>query len=512
MNRYLCFAFATVAFAAINDPVRTDGGLVSGAPGNDADVRVYKGIPYAKPPVGELRWKAPQPAADWSGTKQATEFGSACVQEPYPETSIYYSQLPPVKEDCLYLNVWTAAKSAGDKKPVMVWIHGGGYTRGTGATPTYNGEVLAKKGAVIVTINYRLGIFGFMAHPELTKESPNHASGDYGLLDMVAALKWVQKNIAAFGGDPKRVTIFGESAGSSAVNYLMASPLAKGLFHRVIGESGANFGAARNATLASAEENGSKFGAKIGADSIAALRAKSAEELLKAGGSFRADVDGYFLPEDVSTIFAEHKQSDVPLIAGYNHDEGTTLSPWPQNANAKSFTEQIQKRYGKFSDDFFKLYPAGSDAEAMEAHYNSFRDQGMGWQMRTWVRAQTKSGKAPAFLYFFTRVPPGPTAEKYRSYHAAEIQYVFGNLNPKRPWQDADRQLSDAMSSYWVNFAATGNPNGKALPKWPSYSTSSDEAIVFGDAIKVGRNVNKSALDFFDKVAAAQSGGSGGGN
>jgi para-nitrobenzyl esterase len=505
MSRYFLLACASIAVAAINDPIRTDGGLVAGATGNDPEVHVYKGIPYAKPPVGDLRWKAPQPAPDWSGTKQATEFGPVCMQQPYPETSIYYSPLGKISEDCLYLNVWTAAKSAGDKRPVMVWIHGGGYTRGTGATPTYNGEVLAKKGVVVVTINYRLGVFGFLAHPELTKESPNHASGNYGLLDMVAALKWVQKNIAAFGGDPKRVTIFGESAGSSAVNYLMASPLAKGLFQRVIGESGANFGASRNSSLTAAEENGAKFG------SLQSLRAKSADELEKTTGAFRANVDGYFLTEDVSTVFAGHKQSDVPLIAGYNHDEGTTLSPYPPNSTAKTFADQIQRRYGKFSDEFFKLYPASTDAEAMQAHYDSFRDQTMGWQMRTWVRAQTKSGKAPAYLYFFTRVPPGPTADKYRSYHAAEIQYVFGNLNPRRPWEDADRKLSDAMSSYWVNFATTGDPNGRGLTKWPSYSTSSDEAIIFGDAVKVERNVNKPALDFFDKVAA-QSSNSGGGN
>lgn len=515
MYRFVCIfaSAALIASAAITDPVRTDGGLVSGASGNDAEVRVYKGIPYAKPPVGDLRWKAPQPAPDWSGTKQATEFGPVCMQEPYPQTSVYYSPLGKTSEDCLYLNVWTAAKSAGDKRPVMVWIHGGGYTRGTGATPTYNGEVLAKKGVVVVTINYRLGVFGFMAHPELTRESPQHASGNYGLLDMVAALKWVQKNIAAFGGDPKRVTIFGESAGSSAVNYLMASPLAKGLFQRVIGESGANFGTGRNATLASAEQNGARFGEKNNAPTIAALRAKPADDLLKAGGAFRANVDGYFLTEDVSTVFASHKQSDVPLIAGYNHDEGTTLSPWPPNGTAKGFVEQAQTRYGKFADEFLKLYPANSDSEAMEAHYNSFRDQGMGWQMRTWVREQTRSGKAPAFLYFFTRVPPGAGSNRLGAYHAAEIQYVFGNLGTRRTWEEADRKLSEAMSDYWVNFAATGNPNGKGLTKWPAYSASADESIVFGDSIKVEKNVNKRALDFFDRVAAAQTAnGSGGGN
>jgi para-nitrobenzyl esterase len=506
MKAVLLLAATAIAFAGIADAVRTNTGLVSGAPGNDPDVRVFKGIPYAKPPVGELRWKAPQPAPDWSGTRAATEFGPVCMQEPYPQTSPYYSPLEKVSEDCLYLNVWTAAKSASDKRPVMFWIHGGSYTRGTGATPTYNGEVLAKKGVVVVTINYRLGMFGFFAHPELTKESPNHQSGNYALQDMIAALNWVQKNIAAFGGDPKRVTIFGESAGSSAVNFLMASPLAKGLFHRVIGESGANFGFGRATSLAAAEQNGVKYG------SLASLRAKSAEELMKTQGAFRPGVDGYVLTEDVSSVFAHHNQSDVPVIAGYNHDEGTTLSPYPANSNAKTFVESIQKRYGQFAEEFLKIYPANTDAEAMQAHYDSFRDQSMGWQMRTWVREQTKTGKAPAFLYFFTRVPPGPAAEKLKSYHAGEIAYVFGNLRPPRPWEETDKKLSEAMSTYWVNFATTGNPNGKGLEKWPTYTAAADPAIVFGDTIKVERNVNKTALDFFDKVAAARASGTGGGN
>jgi para-nitrobenzyl esterase len=495
MNRAVLASLAlAIPFAAVGEPVRTDLGLVSGAPGNNSAVHVYKGIPYAAPPVGDRRWKKPQSPAAWTGVREAKEFSAPCMQVPYPQTSVYYSPLRQTSEDCLYLNIWTTSGKA--RQPVMVWIHGGAYTRGSGETPTYNGENLAQKGVVVVTINYRLGIFGFLAHPELTKESDVHSSGDYGLLDMVAALQWVQKNIAAFGGDPKRVTIFGESAGSSAVNYLMASPLAKGLFQRVIGESGANFG--RGIKLADMEQNGARLG------TLSDLRAKSAEDVLKIEGAFRPGVDGWFLPESVSDIFAHGKQSDVPVIAGYNADESRTLAPWPATGTAKSFLDQTHKRFGNMSEEFLKLYPVDSDEQAAEAHYNSTRDQGMAWQMRTWVRNQGKSGKAPAYLYNFTRIPPGPTADKYRAYHAAEIQYVFANLRPGHPWEDADRKLADAMSSYWTNFAATGNPNGKGLEKWPAYEAKSDPAMIFGDQVVVRHEVNKAALDFFDRFFASQ--------
>jgi len=488
-------AILTVALPlSAADPIRIDTGLISGTPGNNPDIRAYKGIPYAAPPVGDKRWKRPQAPASWTGVREAKEFSAVCMQTPYPQTSPYYTPLGAVGEDCLYLNVWTPSKSASEKRPVMVWIHGGGYTRGSGATPTYNGEYFAGKGVVVVTVNYRLGIFGFLAHPELTKESDVHASGNYGLLDMVAALQWVQKNIAAFGGDPKRVTIFGESAGSSAVNFLMASPLAKGLFQRVIGESGANFG--RHATLSEMEQGGSKLG------TLADLRAKSADDLMKTEGAFRPVVDGWFLPEDVSSTFAHGKQSDVPLIAGYNHDETRTLAPLPATANAQTILEQFHKRYGDMADEFLKLYPAGSDEQAKDAYYESSRDAGMGWQMRTWVRAENKTGKSPTYLYYFTRVPPGANSDRYRAYHAAEIQYVFGNLRPIRPWEDADKKVSEAMSSYWVNFAITGNPNGKGLANWPSYDAKTDPLMEFGDTVEVKHNVNKPGLDFFDRFNA----------
>jgi para-nitrobenzyl esterase len=495
---------AALPLCAIDDPVRVENGLLSGASGASPDVRVYKGVPFAAAPTGDLRWKGPRPAPFWQGVRTATEFSAACYQTPYPKASIYYLDPEPMSEDCLYLNVWTAAKSSKERRPVMVWIHGGGLTRGSGAVPFYDGEALAKKGVVLVTINYRLGIFGFFAHPELTKESDRNASGNYALLDQIAALEWVKKNIAAFGGDPKRVTIFGESAGSWSVNYLMATPLARGLFQRVIGESGGAFGMMKK--LAEVEESGKKFAASQHADSIAALRAKPAEELLKASSaaSFPPNVDGWMLPEDVYTIFSKGKQIDVPLIAGSNADEGKSLAPWPTTGKAASFVEQSRSRFSDKTDEFLKLYPAGSDEEAMASHYASFRDFSFGWQMRTWVRMQAKTGKSKAFLYYFDRVPPGPDSGRYGAFHASEIAYVFENLLPPRPWEDVDRKLSEAVSSYWVNFAATGDPNGKGLAKWPPYKESRDVALDLGDKIGPLPALHKAALDFLDTYFAAQ--------
>jgi len=439
---------------------------------------------------------------------------------PYPPAAaIYQAKLPPLSEDCLYLNIWTPAKSAKERLPVMVWIHGGGFTRGSANTSAYDGEVLARKGAVIVTINYRLGIFGFFAHPALSAESGHHASGNYALLDQIAALEWVRKNIAAFGGDSGKVTIFGESAGSWAVNALMASPLAKGLFQRAIGESGGSFSSMKS--LAEAEKEGAKLGTLLAPDAaprksdasqnpekIAAanqnvlkeLRAMSPQNLLKAGETetVRPIVDGYVLPEDIATIFAEGKQNDVPLIAGYNADEGTTLAPQAVNMKAIVFTTGAHQRYGDQADQLLKIYPAATDEEAVKSFYSAFRDQSFGWEMRTWARMSTKTGHQPAYLYYFSHRPPGPQSDRLRAFHASEIPYVFGTFFWPFPWDDADRKLSDAMSSYWVNFAKTGNPNGGSLPKWPAYNAADDQALEFGDPIAVRANINKAGLDFFD--------------
>ncbi|HEY4678669.1 MAG TPA: carboxylesterase/lipase family protein [Candidatus Angelobacter sp.] len=508
-------ALSLSAIAAVTDPIKVEQGLLAGTAGSSADVRVYRGIPFAASPVGDLRWKAPQSAAKWQGVRQATEFSNACWQTPYPAAAaIYQAKLPPLSEDCLYLNIWTPAKNAKDRLPVMVWIHGGGFTRGFSGTSSYNGEVLARKGAVIVTINYRLGIFGFFAHPELSTESGHHASGNYALLDQIAALQWVQKNISAFGGDPNRVTIFGESAGSWAVNALMASPLAKGLFQRAIGESGGLFSPMK--ALAEAEKEGEKLGRLLAPDSapkksensgapaqqsvLQALRAMSAGELLKAGATetVRAIVDGWVLPQDVTTIFAQGKQNDVPLIVGYNADEGTTLAPQGANMKAVVFTGGVHQRYGPQADALLKIYPTASDEEAVSSFYSAYRDQAFGWEMRTWARMATKTGHQPAYMYYFSRRPPGPQSARLRAFHASEIAYVFGTFVWPFPWEDTDKKLSDAMTSYWVNFAASGNPNGGSLTKWPAYTAKDDQVLEFGDKIVVRSGVNKAGLDFFD--------------
>jgi para-nitrobenzyl esterase len=484
-------AASLTALAAIPEPVHVEQGQITGVDGATAEVRIFKGVPFAAPPVGDLRWRAPKPAANWEGVRAADKFSPTCMQRAGNSSR-------PAGEDCLYLNVYTAAKTAKEHRPVMVWIHGGALTGGAGSI--YDGEALAKKGVVVVTVNYRLGVFGFFAHPELTKESDRNASGNYGLLDQVAALEWVQKNITAFGGDPKRVTIFGESAGSWSVNYLMASPLARGLFHRVIGESGGEFAPARK--LADLEQAGTKLAA---GSSIAALRAKSADDVQKMGGfQTAANVDGWFLPQDVYTIFSTGKQSDVPLLIGSNSDEGTMFTP--PGVKLATFRETAGKRYGAEADAFLKIYPANTDEEAWDAQAASMRDQVFGWEMRTWARMQTKTGKSKVYMYYFSRVPPGKNRVK-GAYHGSEIAYVFGNLkiapfagssDEPRPWQEQDHKLSEAMSSYWVNFATTGDPNGKGLPKWPAYHAKDDVLMGFGDTIEVKPVPNKPALDFLD--------------
>jgi para-nitrobenzyl esterase len=508
---------APIVLSAVADPIRVEQGLLSGTPGKNPETRVYRGIPYAAPPVGELRWKPPQPPAPWKGVREAKEFGNACWQTPYPAAfAIYQSTLPAMSEDCLYLNVWTTAKSEKDRLPVMVWIHGGGFTRGTGSLAAYDGENLARKGAVTVTINYRLSAFGFFAHPALTAESEHHGSGNYGLMDQIAALQWVKRNISAFGGDPGRVTIFGESAGSWSVNVLMASPLAKGLFQGAIGESGAQFSPMK--TLADAEKAGDAVATALGAtqstlkDTLKALRAKSAEDVLRAGDTPVAnpDVDGWVLPQDIASIFAQGKQNDVPVIVGFNADEGTTLAPQAAALTAQVFVAGVYQRYKGLGDQFLKIYPAPTDADAVSSFYSAYRDQTFGWEMRTWARTATKTGHHPAYLYYFSHRPPGPQSARLRAFHGCEIAYVFSNFTWPFPWEDADRKLGDVISSYWVNFARTGDPNGEGLAKWPTYNASTDQTLEFGDTVSARSQVNKAGMDFFDgyyqSLAAASAG------
>jgi para-nitrobenzyl esterase len=412
-----------------------------------------------------------------------------------------------MSEDCLYLNVWTAAQSAGGKRPVMVWSHGGGYTMGSGDSPQFDGEALAKKGVVLVTYNYRLGIFGFFAHPELTRESGQGASGNYGLMDLAAALRWVQKNISQFGGDPHRVTIFGVSAGAGLVANLVGSPEAKGLFQRGIAQSGAWMGIRIGSpmTLPQAEAAGMKTAEALGAASFAELRAKSAEELLKNGRGTGPIVDGWFIPADLSAVYAQGRQNDVDVLVGSNQDEGTFFAR-AGGTNAGQFVKQAQQRFGPLADAFLKLYPARSDAEAESSQLASFRDE-LAWLMRTWANLQSTRGKAKAYLYCFTHVPPvAPGAPWRGATHGAETSYVFQNLVPAAlAWTDLDRQVADRISSYWVNFAAHGDPNGKGLPVWPAHKSGS-RPMVLGDRIEIGPEPDASKLDFFEKYYSSLQG------
>jgi para-nitrobenzyl esterase len=499
----LFFFRAGVATAAIPEPVRIDPGLVSGVAGVDEGVRIFKGIPYAAPPVGDLRWKPPQPPAHWDGVRTATTFGANCMQR-----SAGGGGFPPyggdrsataMSEDCLYLNVYTAAAAANARQPVMVWIHGGAFTSGAGAI--YQAEDLARKGVVVVTINYRLGLFGFLAHPELTAESPRHASGNYALLDQIAALTWVRKNIGGFGGNPQSVTIFGESAGSWSVNALVASPLAKGLFDRAIGESGARFASTSTQPLTAAEAAGKRFAESTGAASLAVLRAVPAETLNTARDfATSLTIDGWSLPHDVATIFRNGMQNDVAVLIGSNANEGTIFAS--ESTTAAAIRASFERRYGEASRTLLGIYPIATDRDARVARAASMRDEVFGWEMRTWARLQTATGSARAYLYYFSHVPPLEDAAWLGAQHGAEIPYAFDWPNGKQstsvPWTAVDRRLAEQVSSYWVNFAKTGDPNGAGLPQWTPYSAGTDQAMGFGDTPAMIAVPNKAALDFFD--------------
>jgi para-nitrobenzyl esterase len=472
--------------------VRTDSGLIEGTASADGRISVFKGIPYAAPPIGELRWKPPQPVARWQGVHTATTFGARCTQGRIYDDMIFRDEM---SEDCLYLNVWVPRATAGARLPVMVWTYGGGFQSGSASEPRQDGEQLAKKGVIVVSMNYRLGVFGFFSHPELTKESAHHASGNYAFLDQVAALQWVQKNIAAFGGNPRNVTIFGESTGSFAVSALMASPLSRALFQRAIGESGAFFTADSQGLelmpLAESERHGSAFAESLGATSIAALRAKPADEVLQAALKarpmrFTPNLDGYLLPRDVAAIYADGQQSHVPLLAGWNADEiRSSVTLAKDKPTAKTVPELVRARFGEHADAILKAYAAESDADVIESAAALNSDMFIGYSTWKWLEMHLATGTSPVYRYSFDQAPPIPpdtimngvavTARDIGARHAGEIEYVFGALDsvPKVTWRPEDRTLSDVMMTYWTNFAKTGDPNGAGVPKWPAYDAKS---------------------------------------
>jgi len=496
---------------AMNDPVKTNAGLIAGTSGTTTDTRVFKGIPFAAPPVGDLRWRPPQPPAQWTGVRRAGKFGDVCVQPKGVgrlNVSVDLPDSPPASEDCLYLNVWTAARSASERRPVMVWIFGGAYTESAGSSPHNDGEALARQGVVVVTFNYRLGPFGFFSHPELTKESGHDASGNQALMDAMAALLWVQTNIAGFGGDPRNVTIFGESAGAAMAAGLVGSPRAGGLFRRAISESGAwmGLGMAAMRTRQQAEQPAGRRGAPAPPlTALAELRAKSADEIARTFSGAGMIVDGWVIPEDESLTLAQGRQQPVDVLVGSNKDEGTFAG----NTTAAVWSGRVRQRWGDLADDYLKLYPAGSDEEATRSAQTAFRDE-MAWHMRLYASLQSKRAKS-AYWYFFTHEPPyAPNARNLKATHTVEIPYVFNNLRAPRVFPDAsspelasasasERALAERVSSYWVNFARTGDPNGKGLPRWPAFSGASAAPMIIGE---INETPDPARLAIYDRLYA----------
>lgn len=437
-------------------------------------VHSFKGIPFAAPPLDARRWVGPQPASAWSGELAADAYRPACQQAPYPSGSIYSQDLPAKSEDCLYLNVWSADLFPVEKAPVMVWIHGGSFTRGAGSVPTYDGAKLAQKGVVLVTINYRLNIFGFLSHPQLTAEQGG-SSGNYGLLDQISALRWVNDNIALFGGDPERVTIFGESAGSSAVNYLLSSPLAAGLFSQAIGQSGGSLSPQEE--LIDGHAVGEELFTAAGVENIAALRALPTEKVQSLFSDFEAQgkrirplVDGRVVPEQTLALFKRGAYNKVPSLVGYNKDESTAFALYPSIPflfkTQDKFEEGLKDYFGIAAYPFIWAYPEQSGSQ--QPYLDFWRDLIFGWNMHTWARLNEAAGES-SWLYFFSHVPGNEAGEQLGAFHAAEIPYVFGNNVPQ---SSSDQRVHELVQNFWVNFAKTGDPNGEGLPVWPRYGSN----------------------------------------
>lgn len=483
----------------VNGPtVKVRNGTLEGT--YESGIEVFRGVPYAAPPVGKFRWREPQPVKNWTGVRKAEKFGPRAMQLPVFGDMNFRSN--GVSEDCLYLNVWTPAKSADAKLPVLVYFYGGGFIAGDGSEPRYDGEAMSRRGIVSVTVNYRLGVFGFFSYPELTKESPHHASGNYGLLDQAAAIKWVKENIAAFGGDPNKITIGGESAGSFSVSAQMASPLSRNLIAGAIGESGSLLGLRPTATLKEAEAAGEKFAKGIDKSSLDALRDMPAEDLLNATsklgyGSFPVDVDGYFFPQSPMQIFREGRQAHVPLLVGWNSAEmNYHMLLQNQEPTVENYTNAVKKMYGDQAAEALRVYHASNDAEVIPVATSLASDLFIAYSTWKWSDEASKTGNKPVYRYFFERprpqmrpemgnaqaglaggvtrdtsaqkAPPPPPATG--AVHSAEIEYALGNLPSNRvyDWQPEDYQVSTIMQMFFANFIKTGNPNGLGVPHWPA--------------------------------------------
>jgi para-nitrobenzyl esterase len=495
----IAVTFVMTGWSALpQEQVKVEQGIVEGTV--EDGLRVFKGIPFAAPPIGDLRWKAPQPAEKWTGVKRTTGYAPASIQPGNPPSG--------KSEDCLYLNIWTPAKSEKEKIPVLVWIYGGGFSFGSTSDPVHDGNNLARKGVVLVSIAYRVGPLGFLAHPELSAENANHISGNYGLLDMIAGLQWIQKNIVAFGGDPGKVTIFGESAGGIAVSMLCASPLAKGLFQGAISQSGGSFGPTRSITfpgenmksLQQAEQAGIEYAQKAGASSIAELRTIEADSLPPGWGSGSAwpIVDGYVIPDDQFKLYESGKYNDIPILLGYNSDEGASFS---REKTPEEFIAGVKTRYGKFADDLIKAYPAGETTVPKTAR-DMARDAAFGWHTWSWARLQSRTGKSKVYYYYFDQ-HPNYTEDSpkfgYGSPHGQDVAYVFMHLDPSNPeTTKSDLEISEAMGTYWTNFAKYGHPNGEGVPEWPAFSDENHMVMYLGPTPHIGLVPSEESLKVLD--------------
>lgn len=521
--------------------VKTANGVLEGVL-EPSGIRAFKGVPFAQPPVGELRWKEPQPVKNWQTTRKADKFGPRAMQRAIFGDMGFRSD--GMSEDCLYLNVWTPAKSAtenpgGKPLPVLVYFYGGGFMAGDGSEARYDGESMAKKGIVALTVNYRLGVFGFFAHPELTKESPNHSSGNYAYLDMAAALRWVKQNIAAFGGDPNRVTIAGESAGSIAVSALMVSPLSKNLIAGAIGESGSLLGGLPPVPQAKGEESGTAFSTAVGASSLAQLRAIPAEQLLEATAKpstprFSATIDGYFFPKTPLEIFTAGEQAHVPLLVGWNSEEMNYRAvlgqekPTPEN-----YANAVKKLYNDKADEVLKLYPGNTEEEILESATALASDRFLAYSTWKWADMQIKTGGGkPVYRYYYSRPRPAMTPEMGNAapglaggvvkstdanavkiapsrgaVHSAEIEYAMGNLagNKVYAWTPEDYKVSELMQNYFANFIKTANPNGAGLPKWSAANAGNNVQFMHIDVNpKLETETNRARYLFLDPFYAKQ--------
>ena len=512
-------AMASSGQAMITRPVKTDHGMLQGTAGKRPGVTAFKGIPFAAAPVGDLRWRAPQPAAAWTGVRAADKYGKVCIQPPgqgriNPATDMPDS--PGMSEDCLTLNLWTAANGAREKRPVMVWIFGGAYAEGGGSAPFSEGDDLAKKGVVLVTFNYRVGALGFLAHPELTAESGHNASGNYALMDTIAALRWIKANIAAFGGDPDNVTIFGESAGACMAAALVGSPEGKGLFRRAISESGQwmGLGIAKMMPREAAEAQTVKAAGTLGKTTLAELRAMPAQEAFAKLPRTGMIVDGWIVPEDLSVTFAQGRQNKVDVLVGSNGEEGSFTANFGPPMTAARWKETAPQRWGSLAEQGLATYPAMTDAEAKGVASVPFSDT-LAWDMRFYAAAQAKAGNN-AWLYHFTHRPPyDPGKPNLGAAHTAEIPYVFNDLAAPRTFpgqssptlSSADPKevaFADQVSSYWVNFARTGNPNGAGLPAWPRATAAMPvQAMVLeAGASAPGQSLSAAKTQFYDQIYA----------